>query len=225
MKLGIATEEPHTQDTPAESPRAIAVAIAKGNAMNLTQQTMTLVKLALVFVLLVGGFALVITGKLAADDMYKETATAVAALVVALGISGGGSAIAAKMRGVLPLLFVLGALTLGAACSACQPPSSAVVGPTVDTVTCIIATVAKDVAAGDPWGQCVSDTVAACGADATTIATVWGAHVHAEVLEGLTPKMPVPPGDGGLTLDMRPTLRAGEIVYVYGDPSSVPVLQ
>jgi hypothetical protein len=81
---------------------------------------------------------------------------------------------------------------LMAACNACNPPSSPVVAPTIDTVTCILDHVAKDVAAGQQWAAVVADTIAACGTDAATIATVWGSHVHAEVVEGFSPKMPVP---------------------------------
>lgn len=146
-------------------------------------------------------------------------------IVTTLSGTAAGPMLARRAASVAAMLFVLGALTVGVACDACTPPSPAVVSPTIDTVGCIIASVAKDVAAGDPWSQCVADTVAACGADAVTIATVWGDHVHAEVLEGLTPKMPVP-GDGGLTLDMRPSLEDGKLVYVYATdpPQSVRVV-
>lgn len=100
----------------------------------------------------------------------------VASLVVASGVGAW----------IAPLFLV-----------ACTKPTSAVISPTIDTVVCIIANVAKDVEANETWEQATADTITACGTDAVTIATVWGSHVHAEAVEGFVPKMPVPNLDGG----------------------------
>lgn len=80
-------------------------------------------------------------------------------------------------------------------CSAAQDVQA--IGPTLSTLLCVEQVVSSDVAAGDPWEQCVADAVSKCGADASTVATVWAAHNAAEVREGFVPKMPVPNVDGG----------------------------
>lgn len=81
------------------------------------------------------------------------------------------------------------------ACSTLGSPSTAAVGPSLDVVACILSTVSADVTQGKTWSACIADAVTQCGTDASTVATVWAAHVHAEVIEGIVPKMPVP--DGG----------------------------
>jgi hypothetical protein len=60
--------------------------------LGMNQQQLTLAKFLAIGVVLVGGFFLVGMGKLDATTMYSQTTTMVGALVVALGISGAGSA-------------------------------------------------------------------------------------------------------------------------------------
>lgn len=64
----------------------------------MTQQQLTFMKFAAILLVLVGGFVLVGFGRIDAASMYAHTATMVAALVVALGISGAGSAAAAGQQ-------------------------------------------------------------------------------------------------------------------------------
>lgn len=92
------------------------------------------------------------------------------------------------------------AIAAGAIVSACDGCASAPAGPvspTTDTATCILPTIARDVAAGDPWSQCLSDAENFCGATEPTVVSVWSGHVNAEVIEGVPVKMPVPGMDGG----------------------------
>jgi len=91
-------------------------------------------------------------------------------------------------------IFALAFICTIAACA----PSSAVAAPTENLAVCILTTLVPDVLAGDPWGQCVSDTIAKCGTDVATITQVWDAHVAAEVAEGKMPPV-INPGspDGG----------------------------
>jgi hypothetical protein len=86
------------------------------------------------------------------------------------------------------LLFAAMMLAACSACSGVPAPSPNVIAPTIATTVCIINSVSQCVAQKVPWGTCVISTAAACGSDATTIATVWDAHVKAEVTEGFVPK-------------------------------------
>lgn len=90
--------------------------------------------------------------------------------------------------------FIVGLIAI--ACQACPPPNNTVVAPTIATAVCILTTVSADVAAKEPWGTVVADTIAKCGTDAGTIATVWGAHEKALVQQGFVPP-PIAGRDGG----------------------------
>jgi hypothetical protein len=101
----------------------------------------------------------------------------------------------ARKVGATAVLLVAGSLYFGGdtACST-LPPS--VIGPTIQTVTCIISNVAIDlVVSHDTRQVTIANTITACGTDAATIETVWDAHVKAEVTEGVVPKYTLP--DGG----------------------------
>jgi hypothetical protein len=58
---------------------------------------LTYVKYGLCALVIVGGFALVLAGKLDAADMFGKIAALIAALVVALGISSGAQSVRAAM--------------------------------------------------------------------------------------------------------------------------------
>ena len=62
----------------------------------MTQAQALLLKFGLVLVALVGAFALVGLGKLDAATMFERVATLIGQLVLALGVSGAGAAIAAS---------------------------------------------------------------------------------------------------------------------------------
>jgi hypothetical protein len=103
---------------------------------------------------------------------------------------------AVKRAAGLAIFLVAGSMYFGGD-SACTPASVAsVVGPTIQTVVCIINQVSTDVVTGKTWENTIADTIATCGTDAATIATVWDAHVKAEVTEGVVPKYSFPV-DGG----------------------------
>lgn len=87
-------------------------------------------------------------------------------------------------------------LVVVAGCQSCTAPSGAVVAPSIATAVCILTTVSADVAAREPWGTVVADTIAKCGTDAGTIALVWGAHEKALVQQGFVPP-PIAGRDGG----------------------------
>jgi hypothetical protein len=46
------------------------------------------------------------------------------------------------------------------------------------------------------WEATIADVITTCGTDAVSIATIWDAHVKAEVTEGVVPKYSLPV-DGG----------------------------
>jgi hypothetical protein len=104
----------------------------------------------------------------------------------------------AKRQGAGIAAILIGSLYFGGdtACTAPASPSS-VVGPTIQTSVCILTQVAVDQAAGKTWEATVADVILTCGTDAVTIATVWDAHVKAEVSEGVVPKYGFPT-DGGV---------------------------
>jgi hypothetical protein len=81
-------------------------------------------------------------------------------------------------------------------CSAAQDVQGIATG--VNIALCIEQTVSTDEAAGKSWEQAVLNSVAKCGADASTVANVWAAHTAAEVREGFVPKMMVPNMDSGV---------------------------
>jgi hypothetical protein len=58
---------------------------------------LTYIKYALCGLVIVGGFALVLAGKLDAADMFGKIAILISSLVVALGISSGASSVRAAM--------------------------------------------------------------------------------------------------------------------------------
>jgi len=125
---------------------------------------LTYVKLAIVALALVGGFVLCALGKIDASSMFDKTSTMIGALVVALGISGAGAAIAGKLASTSPSSPVdskssqrgfsaygvlvgvsfgaLGAAVLAACLSACTPQQAVNVENAVFTsadVACIAA--------------------------------------------------------------------------------------
>jgi hypothetical protein len=63
--------------------------------MNPTQ--LTYIKYGLCGLVILGGFALVLAGKLDAADMFGKISALIAALVVALGISSGAQSVRAAM--------------------------------------------------------------------------------------------------------------------------------
>jgi hypothetical protein len=71
------------------------------------QQQATYAKLALVFLVMLGGFVLVGMGKLDATSMFGQTATLIGSLVIALGISGGASAMAGNAGGASAMRAML----------------------------------------------------------------------------------------------------------------------
>ena len=75
-------------------------------------------------------------------------------------------------------------------CSASQGQAVAVNG--VDLVVCALPIVVSDILAGDPWQQCLEDAATKCGSDVATIATIYAAHVNADVAAG---RIPLLPGD------------------------------
>lgn len=134
------------------------------------------------------------------------TENGILALLVYLGFSSpsvspqtNATAMAkyAAKKSVLPILLI-GSLYFGGdtACNAPVSPSS-VVGPTIQTSVCILTQTASDIAAGKTWEATVADVITTCGTDAVSIATVWDAHVKAEVSEGIVPKYSFP-SDGGV---------------------------
>lgn len=94
--------------------------------------------------------------------------------------------------GIAAGCFFLGTIL---ACQACSPPTPAVIAPTVDTVLCILTTYATDEAGGMQPIAIIADVGAKCNADAQTIASVWGAHVHAAIVDPSPKVMPLL--DGG----------------------------
>jgi hypothetical protein len=105
---------------------------------------------------------------------------------------------AVKKAAGLAVFLVTGSMYFGGdtACTGVQVPSS-VVGPTIQTISCILTTVAVDLVMNhDTWEVTVANTISTCGTDAATIETVWDAHVKAEVTEGVVPKYSLPV-DGG----------------------------
>ncbi len=58
---------------------------------------LTYIKYGLASLFILGGFGLVLDNKLDAVEMYKQTATVLGALFVALGLTGAGSNIRAAM--------------------------------------------------------------------------------------------------------------------------------
>lgn len=69
----------------------------------MSQQQLTYLKFAIVALVIVGVFMLAAIGKIAADAAMSDVVTITTALVVALGISGGASAIAnARSAPTLP---------------------------------------------------------------------------------------------------------------------------
>lgn len=103
----------------------------------------------------------------------------------------------AKKAGLGIIFLLAGSLYFGGD-TACTPGTipSSVVGPTIQTVTCIISNVAIDLVVNhDTWQVTIANTITTCGTDAATIETVWDAHVKAEVTEGVVPKYTLP--DGG----------------------------
>jgi hypothetical protein len=98
-----------------------------------------------------------------------------------------------KRTGVAALF--IGSLYFGGT-QACIP-SPQIVGPTIQTSVCILTQTSSDIAAGKTREAAITDVIATCGTDAVTIATVWDAHVKAEVSEGVVPKYGFPT-DGGV---------------------------
>jgi hypothetical protein len=64
----------------------------------MNQTPLTYLKFGLITVALIGGFVLVGTGKLDAATMYQQSATLIAALVVALGLTSAGTQVASMVR-------------------------------------------------------------------------------------------------------------------------------
>jgi hypothetical protein len=62
----------------------------------MSQQQLTYLKFAIVALVIVGVFLLAALGKIAADAALSSVVTITTGLVVALGISGGASALAAR---------------------------------------------------------------------------------------------------------------------------------
>ena len=83
--------------------------------------------------------------------------------------------------------MLAGALAV-ADCSASQGQAVAVNG--VDLVVCALPIVVSDILAGDPWQQCLEDAATKCGSDVATIATIYAAHVNADVVAGRVPLLP-----------------------------------
>jgi len=75
-------------------------------------------------------------------------------------------------------------------CSASQQQQ--VEQPGTATAVCILTVTIPDVLAGKPWQTVLVDNLKTCGADATAVASVYGAHVRGEILEGKTP-LALPP--------------------------------
>lgn len=94
-----------------------------------------------------------------------------------------------------PLLFLPALLALG--CSSCTQASTSpgAVVADVALVTCVLSSVSGDVAKNTPWATCLTNAEQRCGASEAQVVSYWGAHVKAEVLEGVVPKMPVPSGE------------------------------
>jgi hypothetical protein len=84
------------------------------------------------------------------------------------------------------LVSICAASTL--ACSPAQGQAVAVNG--VDLVVCALPIVVSDILAGDPWQQCLEDAATKCGSDVATIATIYAAHVKADVASGRSPLLP-----------------------------------
>jgi hypothetical protein len=125
-------------------------------------------------------------------------------LILVLGYLGFSSPSVSPMvnaRAMAKYTAAAGVLIFGFGLSqiSCKPGSvpSGVVGPTIQTVVCIISEVSTDLASGKSWEIAIADTVSVCGTDAASIVSVWDAHVKAEVTEGVTPKYALPK-EGGL---------------------------
>lgn len=178
----------------------------------MSQQQLALAKYLTVVLVVLGGFVLVGMGKLDAPTMYKETAILVSALVVALGLSGAGTALggavattAAKLSMRPPpaandshgfvTLRVLRDVAVAAVgmlvlvfCVRCggglsgQAVQDIEVG--LNAAGCVIATVASDSAAGDGPLQVVEDVVAKCGVNEQQIASLLDKQAAAETTLG-----------------------------------------
>lgn len=93
------------------------------------------------------------------------------------------------------MLAVFGAL---AGCQACaSAPPAPCAAPTAGDDACILPRLAQDIAAHKSWAASIEDVHQTCGDARQTIEATWGSHVAAEVIEGLSPKMPIPPSDAG----------------------------
>ena len=73
-------------------------------------------------------------------------------------------------------------------CSASQGQAVAVDGAAL--AVCALPIVVSDILAGDLFAQCLQDAATKCGSDVATIATIYAAHVNADVAAGRVPLLP-----------------------------------
>lgn len=144
------------------------------------------------------------SGTFAVPTWVIPTENAIMALIVYLGLASPSvsqnvnARAMAMVKKVGPTVILIGLLYLSGdtACGSSTVPST-VVAPTIQTTSCILTNTAIDIFVTKlTWEATVADVITKCGTDAATIATVWDAHVSAEVSEGIVPKFTVPI-DGG----------------------------